>query len=181
MALDPRLKAVGEIRTKPFFDMVIDLQSRLDFGVGPLGRRVLFHSAGGSFEGEGLRGEVLPGGGDWALFRADTSMSLDVRLSLKTHDGALLHMTYGGRWLTPPELRADMADSSKRYFIDPSKYYYRTNPLFETGAAQYAWMMSFVWASGIWSSVGLPTKSSGFSRAGTPLRDCPEDTRPISR
>jgi hypothetical protein len=95
MALDARVKVLGVINTTLLFDIVVDLQSRLDFGNGPLGRRVLFQSAGGSFEGPQLRGEVLPGGGDWTLFRGDGSMSLDVRLSLKTHDGALLHMTYG--------------------------------------------------------------------------------------
>jgi hypothetical protein len=53
-------------------------------------------------------------------------------------------MTYGGRWTTPPELRADMADPVKRYQIDPIHYYFRTNPLFETGAKQYAWLNDIV-------------------------------------
>src|SRR5207244_1759752 len=83
-------------------------------GDGPLGRRILFGAAGGTFEGPRLRGEVMPGGGDWALFRADGAMSLDVRLTLRTHDDALVHMTYGGRWITPPELRAEMADPAQR-------------------------------------------------------------------
>jgi hypothetical protein len=146
MVLDPRVKTIGAINTAPLFDIVIDLQPRLEFGNGPLGRRVLFQSAGGSFEGPELRGEVLPGGGDWALFRGDGSMSLDVRLSLKTHDGGLLHMTYGGRWVTPPELSNDMADPATRHLIDPAKYYFRTNPLFETGSPQYAWVNDIVCA-----------------------------------
>ena len=144
MAIDVRVKSVGEIKTAPLFDMVVDLQPRLEFGNGPLGHRVLFHSAGGSFEGPDLRGDVLPGGGDWTLFRADGSMSLDVRLSLKTSDGALLHMTYGGRWVTPPHLQAHMGDPAKRYLVDPAQYYFRTNPLFETGSAPYAWMNDIV-------------------------------------
>jgi hypothetical protein len=146
MALDARVRDVGEIKAAPLFDMVIDLEPRLDFGSGPLGRRVLSHSAGGSFEGAELRGEVLPGGGDWTLFRADGTMSLDVRLSLKTHDGALLYMSYGGRWVTPVDLRPEMADPAKRSLIDPAKYYFRTNPLFETGSAQYAWINDIVCA-----------------------------------
>jgi hypothetical protein len=144
MAADPRVKTIDEIRTVPLFDMVVDLNPRLNIGDGPLGRRILFGSAGGSFEGERLRGEVLAGGGDWALFRPDGAMALDVRLTLRTHDDALVHMTYGGRWITPPELRADMADPTKRYQVDPSRYYFRTNPLFETGASQYAWLNNIV-------------------------------------
>ncbi|HEX9468429.1 MAG TPA: DUF3237 domain-containing protein, partial [Bradyrhizobium sp.] len=119
MTLDPRVKAIDEIRTTHLFDIAIDLNPRLNFGDGPIGRRILFGAASGSFEGERLRGEVLAGGGDWALFRPDGAMMLDVRLTLRTHDGALVQMTYGGRWITPPELRADMADPVKRLQIDP--------------------------------------------------------------
>jgi len=144
MALDSRVKAVGEIRTVHLFDIVVDLNPRLNIGDGPLGRRILFGAAGGSFEGPRLRGEVLPGGGDWALFRPDGAMTLDVRLTLRTHDNALVHMTYGGRWITPPALRAEMADPVKRLQIDPNGYYFRTNPLFETGARSYAWLNDIV-------------------------------------
>jgi hypothetical protein len=144
MASDTRVRAVGEIRTAPLFDIVVNLQPGQNFGEGPLGRRILFVSAGGTFEGPELRGDVLPGGGDWALFRADGAMLLDVRLSLRTHDGALIHMTYGGRWTTPLELRPEMADAATRHRIDPSRYYFRTNPLFETGAKPYAWLNDIV-------------------------------------
>ncbi|MFC5179784.1 DUF3237 domain-containing protein [Actinomadura harenae] len=138
--MDPRVKDVGEIRTEFLFDIAIDLDPRLDFGAGPIGRRVLFGAAGGTFEGPRIRGEVLPGGGDWALFRPDGTMLLDVRLTLRTDDGALLYMTYGGRYTTPPELRAAMADTRERHLVDPSRYYFRTNCLFETGAETYAWL-----------------------------------------
>jgi hypothetical protein len=144
MAMDPRVKSIGEIRTTPLFDIVVDLAPRLNIGDGPLGRRILFGSAGGSFEGPRLRGEVLAGGGDWALFRPDGAMALDVRLTLRTHDDALVQMTYGGRWITPAELRPEMADPVKRYQVDPARYYFRTNPLFEAGAKQYAWLNDIV-------------------------------------
>jgi uncharacterized protein DUF3237 len=144
VATDSRVKATNEIKTTFLFDVVIDLNPRLNIGAGPLGQRVLFGAAGGSFEGPRLRGEVLAGGGDWALFRPDGAMMLDVRLTLRTHDGALLHMTYGGRWITPAELRADLADPVKRYQVDPAGYYFRTNPLFETGSEEYAWLNNIV-------------------------------------
>jgi len=146
MTADSRVKAIGEIRMVHLFDMVVDLDPRLNIGSGPLGRRVLFGSAGGSFEGPLLRGDVLAGGGDWALFRPDGTMALDVRLTLRTHDAALVHMTYGGRWVIPPDLRTDMSDPARRYQVDPAKYYFRTNPLFETGAEQYAWLNDIVCA-----------------------------------
>jgi hypothetical protein len=139
-----RVKDVGELQTSALFDIVVDLHPREEIGDGGLGRRVFFGAAGGRFDGPDLRGEVLPGGGDWALFRADGVMSLDVRLNLRTDDGALIKMTYGGRWATPADLRSEMADPKARAAVDPSRYYFRTNPLFETGAAPYAWLNDIV-------------------------------------
>lgn len=144
MTPDPRVKALGDITTRHLFDILVDLNPRLDIGAGPHGRRIFFGSAGGSFHGPRLRGQVLPGGGDWALFRPDGAMTLDVRLTLRTHDDALVHMTYSGRWVVPPDLRAGLADPSRRHHIDPARYYFRTNPLFETGAEQYAWLNDIV-------------------------------------
>ncbi|QKV91735.1 DUF3237 domain-containing protein [Streptomyces sp. NA02950] len=144
MTADPRVKSVGDIRTAHLFDMVVDLNPQLPIGSGPFGRRVFFGSAGGTFHGPRLHGDVLPGGGDWALFGPEGTMTLDVRLTLRTHDGALLHMTYTGRWVTPPALRDAMADPAHRYRIDPARYYFRTNPLFETGAEPYAWLNDIV-------------------------------------
>jgi hypothetical protein len=144
MPLDLRLKAVADFKTEFLFDMVADLDRGLRIGDGGFGRRVLFGSAGGAFEGPRLHGEVLPGGGDWALFRSDGAMTLDVRLTLRTHDGALIYMTYGGRLVVPAELQAEMNDPVKRHQIDPAQYYFRTNPLFETGSSQYAWLNDVV-------------------------------------
>ncbi|MGI5348060.1 DUF3237 domain-containing protein [Streptomyces sp. CA-250714] len=144
MRADVRVRDVGDLRTSHLFDIVVDLDPQLPIGSGPFGRRVLFGAAGGTFSGPRLRGEVVPGGGDWALFAPDGTMALDVRLTLRTHDGALLHMTYGGRWSTPPGLRAAMADPAERHRVDPADYYFRTNPLFETGAEQYAWLNGIV-------------------------------------
>ncbi|MBI2771616.1 MAG: DUF3237 domain-containing protein [Burkholderiales bacterium] len=144
MALDPRFKQLSNVRTEHLFDVAIDLQRPLNIGDGPLGRRVFFGAAGGTFEGPRVRGQVLPVGGDWALFRPDGVMVLDVRLTLRTHDDALVQMTYSGRFCPPPELRAAIADVAHRHEIDPARYYFKTNPLFETGAKDYTWMNDIV-------------------------------------
>jgi hypothetical protein len=138
------VSAVGELITTHLLDIAIGLNPPLVFGDGPFGRRVLFGAAGGTFEGPKLRGEVLPGGGDWSLFRPDGAMSLDVRLTLRTDDDALLYMTYQGRWIVPREVRADIADPAKRHLVDPAHYYFRTAVLFETGAEPYAWLNDVV-------------------------------------
>jgi hypothetical protein len=144
MSADSRVKPVAEIRTTFLFDMVVDLNPRLAFGNGPYGQRVFFGAAGGSFEGPKIRGKVLPGGGDWPIFRPDGAMLLDVRLTLRTHDDALIHMTYGGRWVIPADVRAQVADPATRHRVDPAAYYIRTNPLFESGSKEYSWVNDIV-------------------------------------
>jgi hypothetical protein len=134
----------NELTTTFLVDLRVDLDKPLVIGDGPLGKRVLFRSVGGSFEGPDMHGKVLPGGGDWALFRSDGSMTLDVRLTLCTHDDALIYLTYGGRLIIPPELSDDLAHPVKRAGVDPSRYYFRTSPFFETGSKKYSWLNDIV-------------------------------------
>ena len=142
--METRLSPAGEIALTPLFDMAVNLEPRQDFGRGPAGTRVLFGSAGGRFDGPRIAGEVLPGGGDWAIFRDDGVMTLDVRLSLRAGDGGLVYMTYGGRWVVPTELKRQIADPEGRYAVDPRDYYFRTNPLFETASDRHSWLNDIV-------------------------------------
>lgn len=143
MTTDIRSKPIETIRTEPLFDLVVDLEEPLNFGGGPVGRRVLYRAAGGSFEGPGLRGEVVPGGGDWALYRPDGTMLLDVRLTLRADD-QLIHTTYQGRWVIPPEVQRTITGPADLYTVDPARYYFRTAVLFETGSARYSWLNDVV-------------------------------------
>ena len=81
------------ITTRPLFTMrlnVLPLQILGD--TSGVVRRVGVVS-GGTFTGPRLSGEILEGGSDWQSVRHDGSTSLDVRLVLKTHDGALIGMS----------------------------------------------------------------------------------------
>lgn len=138
--MDTRVKDVGDIETRLLFDVVIDLAAPLNFGGG----RILFAADRGTFEGPKLRGEVVHGGGDWTKFRADGTMELDVRLALRTDDDALIYVFYGGRWAVPEALRDAVRDPVAKYEVDPSQYYFRTQPLFETAAPQYQWLNDLV-------------------------------------
>ena len=102
-------------------------------GAVPHGTRVTAPIASGHFEGPRLRGKVLPGGGDWTLLRGDGVLELDLRLTLETDDGALIHMTSFGLRHGPPEVIAALARGES---VDPSTYYFRTTPRFETGAPE---------------------------------------------
>lgn len=125
------------------FTMRAALAPGLDGGEGPLGRRTLNAVAKGDFVGDRLRGEINPGTGDWMLTRNNIRV-VDARVVLRTDDGAVIHMSYSGRILFPDELAEAVRDTSSRHLIDPAKYYFRTTPLFETGAAKYAWINGIV-------------------------------------
>ena len=106
-------------------------------GAVPHGTRVTALVGGGHFEGPRLRGKVLPGAGDWTLLRADGVLELDLRLTLETDDGALIHMTSFGLRHGPPEVIAAIARGDS---VDPSTYYFRTTPRFEAGHPKYAFL-----------------------------------------
>src|SRR5881409_2018822 len=106
-------------------------------GSVPHGTRVIAPITSGSFEGPRLRGKVLPGGGDWTLLRSDGVLELELRITLETDDGALIHMTSFGLRHGPPEVMAALARGEH---VDPSTYYFRTTPRFETGHPKYAFL-----------------------------------------
>jgi hypothetical protein len=106
-------------------------------GLVPHGTRATAPITSGTFEGPRLRGAVLPGGGDWTLLRADGVLELDLRLTLQTDDGALIHMSSFGLRHGPPDAIAALGRGET---VDPSRYYFRTAPRFETSAPQYAFL-----------------------------------------
>lgn len=125
------------VRTKPMFAMRLDVRPLLIVGATPGAYRRVGVVTGGSFEGERLSGAVLDGSSDWQTVRNDGSTTLNVRLVLKTEDGALIGMTYQGLRHGPADI---IARIEKGEVVDPASYYFRINPLFETEAAKYNWI-----------------------------------------
>src|SRR4029450_13098183 len=106
-------------------------------GAVPHGTRVIAPITAGSFEGPRLRGKVLPGGGDWTLLRSDGVLELDLRTTPETDDGPLINMSSFGFRHGPADVLAALARGET---VDPTKYYFRTTPRFETSAPQYAFL-----------------------------------------
>lgn len=112
------------MRARPLMTLRLSTAPTQDIGAGPHGRRITFPIIGGTFEGDRLRGEVLSGGDDWGVVRPDGVIELDLRVTLQTDDGALVHMTFEG-------IRDDAA---------PGGPYFRTLPRFETADPKYAFL-----------------------------------------
>lgn len=87
---------------------------------------------GGSVEGPGLSGEILPGGADEQRIRADGLTRIHARYLIRTtDDGALIRVDGQGLRHAPPEVLAAMARGEK---VDPAQVYFRTVIRFETSA-----------------------------------------------
>jgi hypothetical protein len=133
--------ALRNIAIRPLFVMRLKVRPLQIIGETPGGFRRVGVVPGGSFSGARLAGEVLEGGNDWQSVRRDGCTTLDVRLVLKTNDGALIEMTYRGLRHGPAEVIARMEQGGA---VDPAGYYFRIAPLFETAAPQYAWLNNIV-------------------------------------
>ena len=116
-------------------------QPQQGVGGGPFGHRMIALVTGGRVQGPRVNGEILPGGGDWALIDDTNTLRLDARLTLKTDDGALIYASYRGV-LTP----IDPATVARAIAgeLEPGELYYRTTPVFETGDERYGWLNTMV-------------------------------------
>lgn len=116
---------MSDIETRPLFTLRIEVDPPPHaVGLVPQGYTRRFACiTGGSFEGERLRGSVLPGGSDILLERADGALQQDVRLLLKTDAGDLVYLTYSGRRVGE---------------------YFRTVMQFEAAAPQLLWLNNLV-------------------------------------
>jgi len=125
------------MRSRPLMTLQVGVLGAQKIGQVPHGTRATAPVTGGQFEGPRLRGKVLPGGGDWTLLRGDGVLELDLRITLETDDGALIHLTSFGLRHGPPDVIAAIARGET---VDPSTYYFRTTPRFDTGHPSYMFL-----------------------------------------
>jgi hypothetical protein len=141
-------------RVTPLFDRALitalpvehlcDLSFDLELGQvipTPLGTRLTFVCKGGRFEGPRFRGEVLPGGGDWVSAGTDGISRMDVRATLRTDDGVLIHYESHGVLRFPSDGRQRLAKGERLSFDET---YVRPTPRFETSNERYAWLCGIV-------------------------------------
>jgi hypothetical protein len=129
------------LRSEFFFTLTAQASPPQNVGPSPVGNRRIIPIAGGTFEGPKLRGNVLVGGADWMLVRPDGVAQIDVRVTLQTDDGDLIFMRYGGFAHGPKEV---MERLGRGEAVDPTAYYLRVTPLFETASQKYGWVNRIV-------------------------------------
>src|SRR5436189_3957494 len=132
---------ISVLRYKPLLIFHIEVKPPSVIGATPGYDRRIGEIAGGRFEGERLRGTILSGGSDWQSLRADGATTINVRLVLKTDDGALIAMRYFGVRHGPKEVLERIARGDS---VNPSEYYMRVTANFETAAEKYDWLNRIV-------------------------------------
>jgi len=135
-----QLLLVTALPVEHLFDMHVNLQPAQSIPTS-VGTRLTFITTGGVIEGPKLRGELLPGGGDWLIVGADGTGRVDVRATLSTHDGALIHYESRGIIKIPADGMAQLAAGEVLAFDET---YVRTTPKFETSDERYAWLSEVV-------------------------------------
>jgi hypothetical protein len=95
---------------------------------------------GGRFEGK-IAGEVMPGGADTQRVRPDGTAEVDARYMIKTDDGAIVYIHNHGLRAIPLAVVDRISNGEN---VEPSSYYFRTMPEFESGSPKYAWLNDIV-------------------------------------
>lgn len=121
----------------PVFTALVKLLPPIEYGVTAGVKKRLIPIAGGTFNGERIKGTVLPGGGDWQDVATDGSASIFARYSLRTHDGTIVGVINPGIRNGPPDVLMRLALGEP---VDPSSYYFRTTPTFAVEDGPYEWL-----------------------------------------
>jgi hypothetical protein len=79
-------------KTEHIWDAKVTVAEGVILGESKHGLRRVVPITGGTFEGPNIRGEVVPGGEDWQLYRSDGDTELYARYLLRTHDGHLIQV-----------------------------------------------------------------------------------------
>ncbi|MBV8303244.1 MAG: DUF3237 domain-containing protein [Acidimicrobiia bacterium] len=110
---------------------------------GPYGARIIVEVTSWEMEGERIQAKLRgSAAADWATVTADgTLLSVDVRATVETHDGAAVFVQYNGR-----------SDVSGGFGTRPNYI----APRFETGDERYAWLNKI-------QAVGKGALSADFS------------------
>ena len=108
------------------FEEIVTLGPAVTVGERALGTRRFIPITGGTFEGPGIKGTIMPGGWDWQLDRPDGCTEIEADYFLRTDDGAIINVVNTGvicraeEGSPPPPVR--------------------THPVFEPPLGRYEWL-----------------------------------------
>jgi hypothetical protein len=112
------------MKLEPLMTLHVEVSPVVSAGETPAGEVRLIPFTGGSFEGAGLRGKLLPGGSDWQRVRSDGVLEIRAHYMLETEQGERIEVISEGlRDAAPAVLDRLMRGEAVR----PDEYYFRTH------------------------------------------------------
>src|ERR1700686_4702396 len=113
------------------FDLHLELGKPTDVGqIGPAGSRRIVPVAGGTLEGPGLKGKILPGA-DYQIIHPDGLVELDAHYVVQMENGDLLYVNNRGMRHGPAEVIQKLNSGQA---VDQSLIYFRTVVSIETAS-----------------------------------------------
>lgn len=121
------------------FEVRAEVADPLVVGELPNGTRRIIDILGGTVEGPGISGKILPGGADWQMIRREDGFTdVDARYTIETDSGSIIYVQNIGIRHAPPDV---MRRLNAGETVDQSEIYFRAVPKFETGDPDLEWLM----------------------------------------
>jgi hypothetical protein len=125
----PRLVFAFELRAR--------VAAPIEVGQVKHGRRRIVPIEGGTVSGPMLNGAVTTGGADWQVIQPDGFTELDTRYTIQTNKGEIVYVQNPGIRTAAPDVMQKLLSGQ---VVDPRLVYFRTQPKFETSAAELQWL-----------------------------------------
>jgi len=126
------------LETKYVFTITARIGEVTIAGETGLGVRRIIPIIGGEVRGERVNGKVCAFGADFQIIRPNELIDLEAKYAFETDDGATVYVENKGIPFGPVELLQKLKRNEP---VDPKLIYFRTLPRFETGHANYRWLM----------------------------------------
>ena len=125
------------LQTKYVFTITANIGEVTTAGDIGHGVRRIIPIVGGEVRGD-IHGKVLAFGADFQIIRPNELIELEAKYAFETNDGATVYVENKGIRFGPVDLLQKLKRGEP---VDPNLIYFRTVPKFETGHANYRWLM----------------------------------------
>ena len=129
-AAEPSVPSVPPLQTEFIYEAVVTIDAAVNVGPTPHGGRRYIPITGGTFQGQRIRGVILPGGADWQTDRPDGVTEADALYSIRSDDGTVIIVRNQG-------------------VIAGGGAYMRTGLRFDAPAGPHAWLNESQFVSAI--------------------------------
>ena len=120
---DKHPSAAPSVEQEPVLQLYVTLSDKVEIGHSDDGERFIVPITGGHFVGKNIAGEVMSGGADWQVVRADGVKTITALYSIRTDDGQVI-----------------VVDNRGIVWSKDSETYKLTAPKFHAPKGKYDWL-----------------------------------------